>query len=214
MALRIEICGGIASGKTTFASLFDGAATVIYEDFQAVPFWQDFYQAPAEHAFETELCFLLQHYHQVKRALSDPAAVVICDFSFTLDLAYAHVSLNSGNLRAFMAVWDQISAHLGPPQLLIELMCSAEIELKRIEGRARAPESGITLNFLEALNKSIGSEILRAAESVPILRIDSAREDFAHEERTRKHWSRVVSSRMSELYDSNISSGTALNSAV
>src|SRR5207302_1694437 len=82
MAIRIEICGGIASGKTTFASLFEQQAKIIYEDFQAVPFWQDFYAAPAEHAFETELSFLLQHYHQVKRAQSKGQSLVVCDFSF------------------------------------------------------------------------------------------------------------------------------------
>jgi deoxyguanosine kinase len=108
MAFRIEICGGIASGKTTFARLFAEQAKVIYEDFLAVPFWEDFYAAPAEHAFETELSFLLQHYHQVKRAQSESHTLIVCDFSFALDAAYAHVSLNPGDLKAFLGVLEQV----------------------------------------------------------------------------------------------------------
>ena len=137
MAIRIEICGGIASGKTTFASLFEERAKIIYEDFQAVPFWQDFYAAPKEHAFETELSFLLQHYHQVKRAQSESQTLIVCDFSFALDAAYAHVSLNRGDIKAFLGVLQQVREHLSPPQLLIALNCPSGTEISRIHARGR-----------------------------------------------------------------------------
>ena len=66
---RIEICGGIASGKTTLANLLARSnIDPILEDFQTNLFWRAFYADPAGTAFETEITFLLQHYHQIKTA--------------------------------------------------------------------------------------------------------------------------------------------------
>ncbi|HRP37690.1 MAG TPA: deoxynucleoside kinase, partial [Candidatus Dojkabacteria bacterium] len=45
---RIEICGGIASGKTTLANLLARLdIEPILENFQTNPFWQAFYNDPA-----------------------------------------------------------------------------------------------------------------------------------------------------------------------
>ncbi len=96
---RIEVCGGIASGKTTLANLLhklDIPSTL--ENFAANPFMQQFYADPIKTAFETEITFLLQHYHQTKIAANLNKRFV-CDFSFLLDLAYARVTLNSSLLR-------------------------------------------------------------------------------------------------------------------
>lgn len=199
MSFRIEVCGGIASGKTTFATLFEGAATVVYENFQAVPFWKDFYAAPTDNAFETELSFLLQHYHQVKRAQSKSQNVVVCDFSFALDAAYAHVSLNRGDLKAFLGVLEQVREHLGPPQLLVALNCPAETEMSRIHARGRATESRINLAFLENLNTVIEPERQRLAQSIPILEVDSAEQDFAHDSDVKKKLLQMVFSEIAIL---------------
>ena len=199
MAIRIEICGGIASGKTTFASLFEERAKIIYEDFQAVPFWQDFYAAPKEHAFETELSFLLQHYHQVKRAQSESHTLIVCDFSLALDAAYAYVSLNPGDLKAFSEVLEQVRKHLGPPQLLIAINCPPQIEMSRIRARGRAAESQIDLSFLEQLNRALETELRRLAQSVQTLEVDSANEDFAHDQEVKNRWLEIVLSRVSEM---------------
>jgi deoxyadenosine/deoxycytidine kinase len=199
VAFRIEVCGGIASGKTTFAALFEHTGTVIDEDFQAVPFWQDFYAEPGKHAFETELSFLLQHFHQVKRELSRSQNVIVCDFSFWLDAAYARVSLNQGDLRAFLAVLEQVREHLGPPQLLISLDCPPITEMSRIRARGRAAERHIDVTFLENLQMALNAELRQVSHSVPVLNIESAKEDFAYDQKTRERWSQVVLSRVSEL---------------
>lgn len=67
--MRIEICGGIASGKTTLAKLLEenGIGKAIYENFEKNPFWEAFYKNPSKYAFETEIAFTLQHYHEIKK---------------------------------------------------------------------------------------------------------------------------------------------------
>lgn len=100
--MRIEICGGIAAGKTTLAQLLSQLGIVgVLEDFQSNPFWKPFYADPAGTAFETEISFLLQHYHEIKAA-AKRGATFVCDFSLLLDLAYAHVTLSGGKQSAFI----------------------------------------------------------------------------------------------------------------
>ena len=80
--MRIEICGGIASGKTTFAALVSRIGyESISESFVTNPFWDAFYSEPGSYIFETEITFALQQYHQVKKQLG-AAKPIVCDYSF------------------------------------------------------------------------------------------------------------------------------------
>ena len=80
---RVEICGGIAAGKTTLARLLRSKIlTPIYEDFKKNPFYDAFYEDPRRYAFETELTFLLQHYHQQK-AMASKNRDFCADFSWS-----------------------------------------------------------------------------------------------------------------------------------
>ena len=90
---RIEICGNIASGKTTLArGLSKKGFLAIEENFEKHPFLADFYINQTYFAFETELLFALQHYHDIKKAPTDRD--LVCDYSLYLDRAYADVTLN------------------------------------------------------------------------------------------------------------------------
>ena len=138
MLKRVEICGGIASGKTTLANIFLKRGYIgVLEDFKKNPFWSSFYQNPKEHAFETEITFLLQHYYDIKTVGKDGSQIVICDFSLVLDRAYADVNLQGARLRAFDAVYEVVSNELPGPALIANLECSGREELCRIRRRAR-----------------------------------------------------------------------------
>jgi len=192
---RVEICGGISSGKTTLATLLQGDGDIVYENFQAVPFWQKFYSSPRLHAFETELSFLLQHYHQVKQRTVHASGLVVCDFSFWLDAAYAQVSLDGGKLAAFRAVWRQVLLELGQPQLIVRLECSPQTELRRVQARGRDAETSVSLEFLQSLENTITGELL-AAQSVPLLAFDSDKQNFAFDSRTQEQCRRIVLARV------------------
>jgi deoxyguanosine kinase len=184
---RIEICGGIASGKTTLANLLKGHAEVVLENFTATPFWEPFYETPGRYSFEAEISFLLQHYHQIKRQRFNGSGerITVCDFSYTLDRAYSAVSLEADEFRAFEAVYQRVLADSAAPALLIQLRCSPEAQLRRIEARARKVESGIKLQFLHSLNTAIDREIAIARELVPTISIDSETNDFARDAETK-----------------------------
>jgi len=177
---RIEISGGVASGKTTLCHLLaKNGLRSEFERFLDNPFWALFYQDPTLHAFETELTFLLQHYSQIKTSISAPSTVAF-DYSLLQDEAYARVNLNDGRLEAFEAVHRYIMEELPPPVLIIHLQCPPEEELRRIRSRALREETSIQLAYLDALNSAIAHAVGEVRPRVPVLEINSAVLDFAN----------------------------------
>lgn len=185
--LRCEVAGGIASGKSTLvlALASEGIASMA-ENFSANPFFEDFYLNPARYAFETEITYMLQHYSSIADAAVSEQEIVASDFSMVLDLAYARVTLGSGDLDVFEHVFDHALTKIGCPDLLIKLDCPPKVELARIRERARPAERGIAFDYLSKLNESIERVLIdRRFEGLNILRIDSDKQDFRSEGKGR-----------------------------
>jgi len=189
----IEICGGIASGKTTFVSLFNQKKlTLLYEDFKKSPFWEAFYCNPGKHIFETEISFILLHYHQIKLALESNKNNLICDFSFLLDLAYAKIGMTGSKLNAFECVLEEIKRELLTPEVIVYLDCDSQTELNRIKRRGRTEESSINLDFLNFLNQALALEVEKIKSQVPIITVNSSEKDFANDEHIKKEMAKLI----------------------
>ena len=190
---RIEVCGGIASGKTTFAILMKriGFGTLL-ENFQLNPFLKDFYSDAVKYTFETEISFILQHYHQIKKEQVN-SKVNICDFSFLLDLAYAEIGLQDSKLKAFRVVHDEIRRELPPPALLVHLGCDAETEFQRVRRRGRAIEESVSLEFLRKLNKAVERQVSNISGQTKLLSIDSAKKNFVDDETVKQELMKLIS---------------------
>jgi deoxyadenosine/deoxycytidine kinase len=203
---RIEVCGGIASGKTTFASLFKiSDVQPVYEDFTQNPFWKLFYSNPGNYNFETEITFALLHYHQIKRRYEQVSNIIACDFSFCLDLAYSRIGLYGSQLEAFEEVCSQIYKEVGLPSLLVHLRCDAETQLDRIRNRGRAEERSINLDFLDSLNKAVEKEVSIIETKCPVITIDSAIKDFANDENTKKEMVDLIQGQIQKIQRTRIS---------
>ncbi|MDR3555645.1 MAG: deoxynucleoside kinase [Syntrophobacteraceae bacterium] len=177
MTPRIEICGNIASGKTTLCHfLAKKGCHPIFEDFTNNPFIAKFYDEPSIFSFETELTFLLLHYHAIK--LERPDAVVVCDYSLILDLAYADVNLSGDRHRLFSEIVSELQNEIGYPSRIIYLFCSEEVLIQRIRARARVVESSIRVDYLRALNKAISLRIRDITNQISVTSIDSHVVDF------------------------------------
>lgn len=188
----IEVCGGIASGKTTFASLFESInLDVSLENFQDNPFWESFYENPVKFSFETEITFLLQHYHQIKNGFNKNKAF-ICDFSLLLDLAYADVTLSVEKYKVFQEVYQEVLRELSFPDLLIFLDCSAEIQLKRIISRGRKPEASVTLEYLNSVNEALVKRVAEFSKKSKVLTIDSGQNNFASDQAIQRELVELV----------------------
>jgi deoxyadenosine/deoxycytidine kinase len=174
---RVEICGNIASGKTTLCrGLAKIGCATIEETFLQNPFIEKFYQNPALYSFETEISFLLQHYHSIK--VTSSSIFPVCDFSLTLDKAYAEVTLATQRKNIFLAISDEIVKEIGHPKLIIHLQCPEQILLERIQQRSRIFELPIEIDYLRSLSQAIEERVRAIASVVPVLTIDSNGIDF------------------------------------
>lgn len=196
--VRIEVCGGIASGKTTFANLMRQIGVdAILEDFTTNPFWRAFYTDPAKYTFETEVSFLLQHYHQIKKSQAD-GKIHICDFSFFLDIAYAEIGLKGSQLEAFLTVYNEVRKELLPPKLLVYLNCNAKSELKRIRNRGRTVEDTINTDFLQTLNDAVECQVINSTKNLKVISIDSTQKDFANNETVQQEMTEIIKKTLEE----------------
>jgi deoxyadenosine/deoxycytidine kinase len=177
---RVEIAGGIASGKTTLARLlrFVGLKPV-HEKFKQNPFYTVFYEDPIGTALETEITFLLQHYHAEKQFFKKSSRCC-ADFSMLLDRAYAAVTLPSADQRIFELISARLERDLPGRSLTIYLDCSAPTKLRRIKRRDRVAERGITLEYLTNVDTALRRLIRKVSNAEDVLVIDSGEIDFAH----------------------------------
>ena len=183
----IEICGVIASGKSTIALLLQEIdITPVLEKFDINPFLQQFYEKPEDHALETEIAFLLQHYNHIKRAKKEKKPFA-CDFSLLLDLVYSDVTLSDKEKKVFLAVYNEVSSQVSNPDVLIHLRCDPEILLNRIQKRGREIEKSITIDYLHQLDDVLSKRINEVKNKISIISIDSEKYNFAENDVDRKY---------------------------
>jgi len=173
---RIEICGAIASGKTTLCKLLsNGSWEPTFEEFTKNPFFEKFYADPQGYAFETELTFLLQHYEAIKTLqLSNDR--VVSDYSLYQDIAYADQNLKDERRSAFQNITDILMDEIGAPDHIIYLVCSTDILHERILTRGRREEAGISRDYIEASVEALEQVITNI--KTPVFKISSEKFDF------------------------------------
>ena len=173
MTNRFEICGSIASGKTTLTKVFTNInSNVIFEDFSKISMLDDFYTNPSAFSFETEISFTLQHYYQIKNALEIKEKSV-CDFSSVDDYAFALVTLNDEEMNIYDQIFSYILKRIGKPKKLIKLSASTDELLHRIYRRGRKNESGIDGDYLIEFENSLEKAINQFYSDVPLITINT-----------------------------------------
>ncbi|MFM9977858.1 MAG: deoxynucleoside kinase [Sphingomonadaceae bacterium] len=175
---RIEVCGAIASGKTTLATRLsarlDGFA--VFEKFRENPFWSRFYAQPELFRPEKDVCFLAHHTGEIKAAGN---GLVVCDYAPVQDLAYARLADDSAHVAMMEAVYRHLYGPLRRAALVVHLKCATGELLRRIHVRGRAEEFAIDAAYLVLLEQALAA--LLAYADVPVMIVHSDTIDFATE---------------------------------
>ncbi|MGC1581846.1 MAG: deoxynucleoside kinase [Candidatus Acidiferrales bacterium] len=180
---RVEICGGIAAGKTSLARCLthNGAGRLIEERFREVPFWEKFYAAPQVYAFEKNVSFLLFHADSIGDIMQlNDQRLAICDFAMFQDLAYASLGAASADLHIVRPIYDKLIKRIGFPSLIVKLNCAPETQLERIRRRARPQEKSIEMSYLVELGAKIEEDLIKLKEEqeIAVVEIDTDETDF------------------------------------
>jgi deoxyadenosine/deoxycytidine kinase len=175
--MRIELCGPLGIGKTTLAQKLSELTGwgLVREPVETNPFLRAFYKAPARYAFEKNLFFLLDYLHEIK---SRTTGDFIFDHSAVVHRSYAALNNLLSHEKAVFPALDKAIEALGPPDVLINLVCPPEIILERIARRGRDFESGVDISYVTALNQEVQNQVRCVEHYIRVVHVDAALYNF------------------------------------
>jgi deoxyadenosine/deoxycytidine kinase len=173
----IALEGCIGAGKTTIARL---AADILgigieLEEADKHPFLEDFYREPKETALQTELVFVLMHYHQITWSIAKRQRPIISDFTLAKDLLFAHLNLSGNDLKVFLNLHEHLMTFLEPPTLLVSLRATDDLLWHRVKLRDHPFERTMPREYLRRVNAEYAN-IVNVCKAERVLTLDS--DDF------------------------------------
>ena len=175
--MRIELCGPLGIGKTTLAQKLSELTgwTLVREPVDTNPFLRPFYSAPEKFAFEKNLFFLLDYLHEIKARTTGN---FIFDHSAVVHRSYAALNRIIPQERPVFSALDKAIESLGPPDLLINLVCPSHEILSRIAKRGRDFEAGVDIGYVTALNQEVQHQVRCVEHYIRVVHVDAALYNF------------------------------------
>lgn len=160
--IRIAIVGGIAVGKSTIIKSLCKEVDnckIIEEDVAYNIFLSDFYSDMKKWAFHSRistLAMIANNYLQVPD--DPPPRFVLLDRCIDELITFAQLHYDRGNMsdkefEVYKMLYHALIKLSPPIDLFIFANCAPEISVKRIKERDRAFEQGITIDYINTLNK-------------------------------------------------------------
>ena len=157
----IAIEGPIGVGKSSLAEKLASTlnARLIKEKAFDNPFLGLFYKDRKQHAFQTQVFFLLARYQQQLELKQQDLfqQVTVCDYLFSKDRIFASMNLSPDELTLYQGISRLLDSRLHKPDLVIYLQASTETLLKRIKKRGspfeKYMEPGYLVELAEAYNQ-------------------------------------------------------------
>ncbi|HWX25298.1 MAG TPA: deoxynucleoside kinase [Vicinamibacteria bacterium] len=178
----IAVEGPIGVGKTVVVERLAErlkAATVLEQGVEN-PFLKSFYDARPGAAFQVELFYLLLRYRQqqdlVQRNLFQEAT--ISDYVFEKSKLFAYLNLEDNELLIFEKLYSLLAEGIPRPDLVVYLQAPTETLMKRIRGRGRHEEAGLSEEYLSEVNRAYNHYFFHYTQT-PLLVVNTTDVDFA-----------------------------------
>jgi len=158
--MHIAIVGNIGAGKTTLAELLAKSYgwEPLYEAVDNNPYLEDFYNDMKRWSFNLQIYFLNSRYRQLMD-LQKSGRNVVQDRTIYEDAFIFAENLHDMGLMTtrdydnYRAIFDNMTAYIKPPDLLVYLKASVPTLVNNIQRRGREYETGIRLDYLSKLNE-------------------------------------------------------------
>lgn len=175
--LFIGIAGLIGAGKTTLATALGEhlGLPVYYEPVADNEYLADFYRDTKRYSFATQIYLLNRRFQQHQEIIWRGGGGVQ-DRTIYEDAVFAKTLVNQGlmderDYRTYLQLFRHMSNFMCRPNVIVYLDLSPESSMERIRARARDVESGITMEYLEALRAEYETFIHDIARTVPVIRV-------------------------------------------
>jgi deoxyadenosine/deoxycytidine kinase len=158
--MHIAIVGNIGAGKTTLAELLAKSYgwDPLFEAVDNNPYLEDFYNDMKRWSFNLQIYFLNSRYRQLMD-IQETGRNVIQDRTIYEDAFIFAENLHDMGLMTtrdyenYRAIFDNMTAYIKPPDLLVYLKASVPTLVNNIQRRGREYEIGIRIDYLSKLNE-------------------------------------------------------------
>ena len=172
----VAVTGSIGVGKTHLAARLaeETGAKLLIEQLDERRL-ETFYADTAGQAWDMELEFLEQRTRLLSRDAApwpSPGRLVVSDFWYDQSPAFARVWLPNEKQQSFIEHWLRSRRRVVCPKLIVLLECSGAELHRRVVGRGRPFERGLSEGRLEQIGLAI-AEQTTAPDQGPVLRLTS-----------------------------------------
>ena len=180
----LVIEGNIGAGKTSLASLLaeETGSRLVLEAFSDNPFLAKFYEDPDRFAFQLELSFLSERYHQIKTELGQPdlfGQSVISDYFLAKSFIFSKYNLKVDEMKLFERLFSIINLQAPKPDLYVYLHLPVEKLLGNIRQRGRSYEKHIKYDYLKEVQEGYFG-FFKSQQDMKILVLDTSHLDFVN----------------------------------
>jgi len=174
----IGIAGIIGAGKSTLATALGKHLDlpVYYEPVDDNEYLADFYQDTAKYAFATQIYLLNRRFQQHQEVIWKGEGGVQ-DRTIYEDAVFARMLvkldlMDERDYRTYVDLFRHMSNFMCRPNVIIYLDVKPEVSMERVLSRQRDVETGLTLEYLQALYAEYESFIKDISRTVPTIRVD------------------------------------------
>lgn len=184
--MHIAIVGNIGAGKTTLTELLakNYGFEPLYEAVDNNPYLEDFYSDMKRWSFNLQIYFLNSRFKQIVD-IQKSNRNIIQDRTIYEDAYIFAENLHDMGLMTtrdydnYQAIFDNITAFIKPPDLLVYLKASVPTLVNNIQRRGREYEIGIRLDYLSKLNEKY-QKWINGYKLGKLLILDKDKLDFAN----------------------------------
>ena len=185
--LFIGIAGMIGAGKSTLATALGEhlEIDVFYEPVGDNEYLEDFYRDTRRYAFSMQIYLLNRRFQQHQEIIWRGRSAVQ-DRTIYEDSIFARMLAESGMMderdyRTYSELFRNMSNFMCKPNVIVYLDVSPELSLERIRHRGRGMETGVTLDYLNALYSGYQAFVEDISKVIPVIRVDYDRFATAEE---------------------------------
>lgn len=172
----IAIEGNIGAGKTTLSKRLAEKwnQRLILEEFEENPFLTGFYENPQKYAFQLEMAFLADRFHQLKTELVEDLFQpdIIADYAPFKSLIFARNNLSEDEFHIYRRFWQISFQNLPRPDVVVYLHRDIQSLLSLIHFRGRSFEMGIAEEYLGNIQSAYFSYFKQITD-FPVLIVDT-----------------------------------------
>lgn len=176
--LFIGIAGLIGAGKSTLATALGKhlELPVYYEPVADNAYLDDFYRDTKTYSFATQIYLLNRRFQQHQEIIWRGGGAVQ-DRTIYEDAVFAKMLvdldlMDERDYRTYLDLFRHMSNFMCRPNLIVYLDVAPERSMERIRMRARDAESGITLEYLQALYAEYERFVQDISRTIPVIRVD------------------------------------------